>query len=71
MELLKKGMTDVLVAGGGIIPDADKEKLNDLGVGKLFAPLALTPMKLFSTLTNGLNKTEKTKDSCSFGFENG
>ena len=39
MELLKeKGMTDVLVTGGGIIPDADMKKLNDLGVGKLFAP---------------------------------
>ncbi|HNI29510.1 MAG TPA: cobalamin B12-binding domain-containing protein, partial [Bacteroidia bacterium] len=30
MELLKeKGMTDVLVTGGGIIPDADMKKLND------------------------------------------
>jgi methylmalonyl-CoA mutase C-terminal domain/subunit len=33
-----KGMNDVLLTGGGIIPDADMKKLNDLGVGKLFAP---------------------------------
>jgi methylmalonyl-CoA mutase C-terminal domain/subunit len=33
-----KGLTDVLLTGGGIIPDADTEKLQDMGVGKLFAP---------------------------------
>ncbi|MGL4596871.1 MAG: cobalamin B12-binding domain-containing protein [Bacteroidia bacterium] len=34
----EKGLTDVLLTGGGIIPDADMKKLTDLGVGKLFAP---------------------------------
>ena len=39
MALLKeKGMTDVLVTGGGIIPEEDMQELNKLGVGKLFAP---------------------------------
>ncbi len=39
MELMKeKGMDDVLLTGGGIIPDDDMKKLNDDGVGKLFAP---------------------------------
>lgn len=39
MGLLKeKGMNDVLVTGGGIIPEADIQTLQDLGVGKLFAP---------------------------------
>ena len=39
MGLLKeKGMNDVLVTGGGIIPDADIQTLQELGVGKLFAP---------------------------------
>ena len=39
MGLLKeKGMNDVLVTGGGIIPDVDIQILQDLGVGKLFAP---------------------------------
>jgi methylmalonyl-CoA mutase C-terminal domain/subunit len=39
MELMKeKGMDDVLLTGGGIIPDDDMKKLNAEGVGKLFAP---------------------------------
>lgn len=39
IQLMKeKGMNDVLVTGGGIIPDADMKKLMDMGVGKLFAP---------------------------------
>ncbi len=43
MELMKqKGMTDVLLTGGGIIPESDREKLNELGVGRLFAPGATT-----------------------------
>ncbi len=33
-----KNMNDVLLTGGGIIPDEDMRVLNDLGVGKLFAP---------------------------------
>jgi methylmalonyl-CoA mutase C-terminal domain/subunit len=39
MTLMKeKGMNDVLLTGGGIIPDADMKKLNELGVGQLFPP---------------------------------
>ena len=39
MSLLKeKDATDILVTGGGIIPEGDMKKLNDAGVGKLFAP---------------------------------
>jgi methylmalonyl-CoA mutase C-terminal domain/subunit len=39
LRLLKeKGATDIHVFGGGIIPDEDKEKLYQLGVGKLFDP---------------------------------
>src|SRR6186713_845308 len=34
----EKGMTDVLLTGGGIIPEDDIITLNELGVGKLFAP---------------------------------
>ena len=37
-----KGMKDVLLTGGGIIPDDDMQKLNEQGVGKLFAPGAAT-----------------------------
>ncbi|MFN3446500.1 MAG: cobalamin B12-binding domain-containing protein [Bacteroidia bacterium] len=43
MELLKKeGLNDVLVTGGGIIPNEDMVELSKLGVGKLFAPGAHT-----------------------------
>ena len=38
----KKGLSDVLLFGGGIIPDKDIAALNDLGVGKLFTPGAST-----------------------------
>lgn len=34
----EKGMTDVLLTGGGIIPEEDMNVLNTLGVGKLFPP---------------------------------
>jgi methylmalonyl-CoA mutase C-terminal domain/subunit len=34
----EKGMNDVLLTGGGIIPDEDMQELTDLGVGKLFHP---------------------------------
>ncbi len=39
MELMKQhDMNDVLLTGGGIIPDDDMMQLNQQGVGKLFAP---------------------------------
>lgn len=39
IELMKKkGMNDVLLTGGGIIPEDDMKQLNEMGVGKLFAP---------------------------------
>lgn len=39
MTLMKeKGLDDVLLTGGGIIPDKDMQHLNKLGVGKLFPP---------------------------------
>ena len=39
MNLMKeKGLNDVLLTGGGIIPDKDMKKLNEMGVGKLFPP---------------------------------
>jgi methylmalonyl-CoA mutase, C-terminal domain len=39
IQLMKeKGMDDVLLTGGGIIPEDDMKQLNEIGVGKLFAP---------------------------------
>jgi methylmalonyl-CoA mutase C-terminal domain/subunit len=37
-EMKKHDMDDVLVTGGGIIPEDDMEKLHMMGVGKLFPP---------------------------------
>lgn len=34
----EKGMNDVLLTGGGIIPEDDRKTLHNLGVGDLFAP---------------------------------
>jgi len=43
LTLMKeKGVNDVLVFGGGIIPDRDIEELKRLGVGELFTPGAPT-----------------------------
>src|ERR1044071_9014670 len=43
MQLMKeKGLANVLLTGGGIIPDEDMQQLNDQGVGRLFAPGAPT-----------------------------
>ena len=34
----EKEMNDVLLTGGGIIPEDDMKALHEMGVGKLFAP---------------------------------
>lgn len=39
IDIMKqKNVTDVLLTGGGIIPEGDMEKLKQIGVGELFAP---------------------------------
>ena len=44
MELLREqGMTDVMVVVGGIIPDVDVPKLNEIGITGIFLPG--TPMQ--------------------------
>lgn len=43
IQLMKENnLTDVLLTGGGIIPDDDRGLLQEMGVGKLFAPGAAT-----------------------------
>ncbi len=43
LNLMKeKGLDDVLLTGGGIIPEEDIEKLEQMGVGELFTPGAPT-----------------------------
>lgn len=39
VEIMKqKQVNDVLLTGGGIIPEGDRKKLKEMGVGELFAP---------------------------------
>ena len=43
MNLMKeKGLNDILLTGGGIIPSEDIEELKKIGVGELFTPGAPT-----------------------------
>lgn len=43
LELMKqKGLHDVLLFGGGIIPESDIGKLKQMGVGEIFTPGAST-----------------------------
>jgi len=43
IQLMKENnLTDVLLTGGGIIPNEDRALLQEMGVGKLFAPGAVT-----------------------------
>jgi methylmalonyl-CoA mutase, C-terminal domain len=52
MQLLRdKGMDDVMVVLGGIIPDVDIPKLNELGVRGIFLPG--TPMQEIVDFING------------------
>ena len=41
-ELKKKDAGDIMLFGGGIIPDDDKEELEKMGVAKIFTPGAPT-----------------------------
>lgn len=36
--MIEHGLEDRLLTGGGIIPDKDRERLTELGVGQLFGP---------------------------------
>jgi methylmalonyl-CoA mutase C-terminal domain/subunit len=50
-----KGLNDVLLTGGGIIPEDDMNQLNDLGVGKLFPPGTATN-DIVEYITNWVEK---------------
>jgi len=52
MDIMKaKGLENVLVTGGGIIPEGDMQKLKEIGVGELFAP-GTTMQAITSYITN-------------------
>ena len=55
--LKEKKMDDVLLTGGGIIPEDDMEKLHEMGVGKLFPPG--TPTSEISSYITGWVKEHR------------
>ena len=58
IQLMKeKGMNDVLLTGGGIIPQDDMKALNEQGVGKLFPPG--TPTTEIATYITGWVKKNR------------
>ena len=53
-----KGLDDVLLVGGGIIPKKDMEELENLGTGKLFGPG--TPIgETLNYITNWVNENRR------------
>jgi methylmalonyl-CoA mutase C-terminal domain/subunit len=59
MKLMKeKQIEDVLLTGGGIIPDDDMNKLKAIGVGELFAPGTDTK-KIVGYITEQVNKRRR------------
>tara|TARA_B100000427_G_scaffold329129_1_gene344194 strand:- start:1657 stop:2061 length:405 start_codon:yes stop_codon:yes gene_type:complete len=59
LDLMKKNkLEDVLLVGGGIIPQDDIDRLESQGVGKLFGPG--TPVqKTIDYITNWVNKNRR------------
>ncbi len=59
MKIMKeKGLDDVLLVGGGIIPKKDMEELESLGMGKLFGPG--TPVEeTLNYITNWVKKNRR------------
>jgi methylmalonyl-CoA mutase C-terminal domain/subunit len=58
MALQKKGIKDVLVVGGGVIPEEDREGLVKAGVSGVFGPG--TPLtSIIEHITNGVSKLRK------------
>ncbi len=56
--LNKKGIKDVLVVGGGVIPEEDKKDLKKSGVDEVFGPG--TPLKdIINNITIGVSKLRK------------
>jgi len=54
----KKGLDDVLVVGGGVIPDVDKKGLEKAGVNGVFGPGTPLP-SIIDHITKGVSKLRK------------
>ncbi len=57
--LEESGMRDVLITGGGIIPEEDIEKLRKMGIGRLFTPGAPT-----QEFIDYIREAVEKKDAC-------
>jgi methylmalonyl-CoA mutase C-terminal domain/subunit len=56
--LNKKGIKDVLVVGGGVIPEEDRKELKKVGIDEVFGPG--TPLNdIINHITNGVSKLRK------------
>ncbi len=61
IKLMKeKGLDDVLLIGGGIIPDEDIPKLKEMGVAEIFTPGTLTT-EIVSFIKEWFEKNKKQK----------
>jgi len=59
LELMKeKNASDILLFGGGIIPEDDLKKLKEMGVGELFTPGTST-QEIVKFLVNWVNEHPK------------
>ncbi len=59
LDLLKENQaSNILLFGGGIIPEEDKKKLKELGVGEIFTPGAPTK-EIVDWLSSRLNLNTK------------
>ena len=71
LDLLKeKGASDVLVFGGGIIPDADIPKLKELGVAAIFTPGA-TMASITEWLTEAFRASAAESGNAASAAESG
>lgn len=57
-ELKKKGLNDVLVVGGGVIPEVDKKQLEKAGVKGVFGPGTPLP-SVIEHITTNVSKLRK------------
>jgi methylmalonyl-CoA mutase C-terminal domain/subunit len=56
----EKGLDDVLLLAGGIIPDEDIPKLKEMGVAEVFAPGTLTT-EIVQFIKEWFEKNKKQK----------
>jgi methylmalonyl-CoA mutase C-terminal domain/subunit len=63
----EKGLNDVLLTGGGIIPKEEMQKLEDMGVGKLFGPgtPTTTPIEYIRSWVEQNRRYETSEQSIS------